>query len=91
MTISLRPEAEAALSEALALLTSGDKTEIRNGMMVTRSASGLTRTRLANVCIEAVCTAIIRDGFVKWPVVIEQRHETEEEMQARMLVSECAS
>ncbi len=84
MTVKLRPETEQALLEALALLKSGPRREWSNGRMV--GFDDFKRPGgFANDLVEIMCSAIIRDGHMKWPLVVEQRHETPEELAARVV------
>ncbi len=85
MTVKLRPETEQALLEALALLNDGgSRMELASGYMgrfnVFKKPGGFV-----NDLVEVMCAAIIRDGHIKWPPVVEQRHETPEEMAARVI------
>lgn len=68
-TLTLTPDAEAALKEALEVLRWDTRTE---------------RTFFANLALKVVCEAVVRVGCLPMPLAVDLRFETPEETMIRL-------
>ena len=93
MTIKLTTETEQALREAIGVTQGRSGVTFDNGFSFSSDVSkrDFCPTNLVNLIIQAACNAVIRDGHLKWPLEVEQRHETLEEQRIRTALDEVPS